>query len=650
MERRETEDFRWPFMANPTLQNRQVSSPNHRFQINGSHVSTNPNFYQNNDLFQNPGSSYQTLPQTSRSVHEYLEDSFSRMNLNVSSNNDSSPLNFRNLPSQKMRVESAVRGLMGLNHESFGGHSNSTRSLGSQNIVGGAMTRSANFPSTPMANDFGFNLQRRSQSFEGLDYACSRRLINNSDLQSCWGNTWAVNGLESEKSASNLLSSMYNHPGVYPQQRSKYPSLEDLKGHVSSVAKDQNGCRFLQKKFDHETIRREEIEIIFLEVKDNLHELMVHQFANYLIQKLFEAGNQEHRTRLLHFLVHSEQRFLKVCTDVHGTRAVQKFMERISTQEQRSILLSVLKPIAVTLTNDIHGHHIIEQCFNKFSNEDTKLLVDEIVEHCLDIATDKSGCCVLQQCLDHAKAEARKRLLAEITANAFVLSEHPYGNYVVQYVLGMRVPHVTSNIIVHLGGSYVTLSMNKYGSNVVEKCLKDAGEGHSARIITEIMHDPDFLKVLQDPYGNYVVQSALHVSKGDLHNTLVEFIQRHYPFLHSHLFGKKVLARTKWRKNRLRLYHNVVTCQDISRFGINNNHMGEHQVSLKESTVIFYPGMGSMCIYHMEPTKNELSLIDLHNLFSLKFFERETFVGKDEHKMLTGKPDIIIFSKFIRAP
>ena len=82
-----------------------------------------------------------------------------------------------------------------------------------------------------------------------------------------------------------------------------------------------------------------------------------------------------------------------------------------------------------------------------------------------------------------------------------------------QYVLGMRVPHVTSNIIVQLGGSYVTLSMNKYGSNVVEKCLEDAGEEHSARIITEILHDPDLLKVLQDPYGNYVVQSALNASK-----------------------------------------------------------------------------------------------------------------------------------------
>ncbi|XVF67484.1 hypothetical protein PTKIN_Ptkin10aG0125100 [Pterospermum kingtungense] len=549
MERKDSEASQWPFMANPTLQNNQ-----HPLRINGSH--SNPNFRKNHYLFQNPNSSQryliypqtQTLPRSFEQPQEELEGCFSRMNLNMccNNNNDHSPVTDSNVDHlQQMRIQSAVRGQMGL----YGGHANSTGSLGSQGLVGQAMTGSANLVTTSIGNGFDnvFNLQRRSQSLDELAYASSsaRRAPG---LQ--WGNTntnpWAVNGLESQNSSS--------HPLIYyPQQRSKYSSLKELRGQVSSVAKDQLGCRLLQKKFDNEVIKREEIEMIFSEVKDQLHELMVHQFANYLIQKLFEAGNQELRTQLLLLLVRKEQKFVDVCTDAHGTRAVQKFIERISTQEQKTIILSVLmKPVTLTLTKDNHGHHIIQQCLNKFSNEDTKHLVGEIVKHCLEIATDKSGCCVLQQCLSLAKAEDKEHLLAEITTNALVLSENPFGNYVVQYVIReMNQPHVTSNIIVQLGGCYSSLSMSKYGSNVVERCLNHAGEEFRARIIAEIMHDPDFLKVLQDPYGNYVVQSALHVSKGDLHNALVAFIQHHYPFLHSHPFGNKVLARTKWRKNRV---------------------------------------------------------------------------------------------------
>ncbi|KAI8028583.1 hypothetical protein LOK49_LG02G03396 [Camellia lanceoleosa] len=80
-------------------------------------------------------------------------------------------------------------------------------------------------------------------------------------------------------------------------------------------------------------------------------------------------------------------------------------------------------------------------------------------------------------------------------------------------MLGLRIPEVTADILAQLVGSYVPLSMNKYGSNVVEKCLREAGEDQVSRIIREIVSSQNFLMVLQDPYGNYVAQSALAISK-----------------------------------------------------------------------------------------------------------------------------------------
>ncbi|OMO73952.1 hypothetical protein CCACVL1_17055 [Corchorus capsularis] len=510
MEVREEENYQWPFTVNPTLQNHhQLSSfltnnlnSQYCFNgFNGFHVSSHPNLHSFDDFS--------------------LENSFK--NLNLSSNR---VLNGSN----SNRVHEGF-----FNGERFLSHSNSSNSFGSHR--GPITSRSANFANTPIA--YNSNFERRSHS---LDELAAR--VN--DVQ-CWGNPYGNrHGFGSSQSSYNN----HHHPVLRQPQHSKYSSsLDELKGRVSSVAKDQNGCRFLQQKVNDE----KEIDMIFSEVKDQLHELMVHQFANFLIQKLFEAGNQNQRTELLVWLVKNEQSFMDVCTHSTGTRAVQKIMEWISIPNQISILLSVLKPAAVALTKNAHGHHIIERCLQIFSIEEAEPLVDEIVEHCLEIATDKSGCCVLQQCLARSKEEAKERLLVDITANAFVLSEHPYGNYVVQFVLGLReVPHVRANIIVQLRGSYVTLSMNKYGSNVVEKCLKDCeDEEQFAGIITEIMNDSEFLKVLQDPFGNYVVQSALLVSKGDLYNAFIERIQHHYPFLHSHLYGKKVLAKTKGRKNRV---------------------------------------------------------------------------------------------------
>lgn len=132
----------------------------------------------------------------------------------------------------------------------------------------------------------------------------------------------------------------------------------------------------------------------------------------------------------------------------------------------------------------------------------------------MEIALDKSGCCVLQQCVEHAVGEPRERLIAEITSNALLLSEHPYGNYVVQYILGLKLGAATTAIMAQLSGSFVPLSMSKYGSNVVEKFLKDQPEDEQVDLIVmELIHSHNFLRVLQDPYGNYVAQSAFRASK-----------------------------------------------------------------------------------------------------------------------------------------
>ncbi|KAL2490830.1 Pumilio11 [Abeliophyllum distichum] len=229
---------------------------------------------------------------------------------------------------------------------------------------------------------------------------------------------------------------------------------------------------------------------------------------------------------------------------------MQKLLEHLTSPEQKSIAISGISRITVPLTKSLSGHHVIQHCLKFFSNEDNKHILNAVADNCLDIATDKSGCCVIQQCVAHAQGEPRDRLVQEITVNALVLSVHPYGNYVVQYILGLRIHHVTRDILNRLSGSYIQLSMSKYGSNVVEKCLKDSQEEEASQIVQELFSDPQWLMVIQHPFGNYVAQSALEVSKGALRNSLVNNIHRNFPFLNSHPHGKRVLARTRGNKNR----------------------------------------------------------------------------------------------------
>jgi len=62
-------------------------------------------------------------------------------------------------------------------------------------------------------------------------------------------------------------------------------------------------------------------------------------FGNYLCQKLLEYSNDEQRTVLIN---NAAPQMVKIALNQHGTRALQKMIEFISTREQVRAPLNIL--------------------------------------------------------------------------------------------------------------------------------------------------------------------------------------------------------------------------------------------------------------------------------------------------------------------
>ncbi|GLT75057.1 hypothetical protein SLA2020_468080 [Shorea laevis] len=434
---------------------------------------------------------------------------------------------------QTMRTESTDRGVspwMNIGHALSSSIVNMQN--GSQDLIG-----SSNFSAVPFSNSceqLCFSVGQNSSN--GLYHGSQ----NPADLRmNIPPRRRFFNGVGSE----NPFSSLHSMNNRRDHQQLQLHA-EELRGRVAFLAKDQNGRKLLEAKFSNGTMTPEEVEIIFLEVKDQLLELSVHHSANYVVQKFLAICNEDQISQLLFSFLGSQERFKELCMDMHGTRSVQELVKNISTRYQRSLILSVLRPVARPFALNTSAYHNI---------------VHDLVDHFIEVATNRSGCCVLKRCLAHAEPRAKERILAEITANALLLSEDEFGNYVVQYsIADMEEPcydYVMENVAAMLEGNFVSLSMNKYASNVVEKLLiwssKRGAMDITARIVNEIMNHPNFVKVLQDNYGNFVAQTALLASKGELRRALVSRIESNYPLLHSHPFGEKVLGRIKGRRRQV---------------------------------------------------------------------------------------------------
>ncbi|CAH8377219.1 unnamed protein product [Eruca vesicaria subsp. sativa] len=330
-------------------------------------------------------------------------------------------------------------------------------------------------------------------------------------------------------------------------QPPKYNSLAETKGKIYYMARTQHGCRFLQRKFAERDVN--DIEMIFNEIIDYITELMIDPFGNYLVQKLIEVCSQEQRMQIVHSITRKPGVLIKISCDMHGTRVVQKIVETVKRQEEVLMIMSALRHGIVTLIKSVNGNHVVQRCLQYLLPHCEKFLFEIVITHCVELATDRHGCCVLQKCIGYSKGEQKDHLVSGITSNALLLSQDPFGNYVLQFVLELQLQWAINEILEQLDGNYTHLSMQKFSSNVVEKCLRLADDKHRARIIRELVTYGCLDKVMLDPYGNFVIQSALKQSKGtNAYGLLVDAIKLHISSLRTNPYGKKVLYAISSKK------------------------------------------------------------------------------------------------------
>ncbi|KAI4295725.1 hypothetical protein L6164_035741 [Bauhinia variegata] len=336
---------------------------------------------------------------------------------------------------------------------------------------------------------------------------------------------------------------MPQHQFLGALPRNKFRTMQDVRGKVVLAAKDSDGYRLLLEKINEGNPVN--IGLFFCEIKDHVHELMTDQHGTLVIQKLFEAGNVNQMNTIVSSVIQNEHNFIDACIESEGSRAVQTLLSNLRTPEQITVVVAALKRITITLFKHLNGWYVIQHCLKIFSPVITKYFLDVGIDNCVDISTDRGGCSVIQKCLGSIAGEPLGRLLREIITYALLLSQDPYGNYVVQYIIKLRVPVINQAIIGKLCGNFSQLSKNKYSSNVVEDLLKCSEENHAMLIVLEVMSSDSFLNVIQDPFGNYVVQTALSYSKGEMQLALSKRILDRTLYLHSHLYGKRVLEAAK---------------------------------------------------------------------------------------------------------
>ncbi|CAJ1977366.1 unnamed protein product [Sphenostylis stenocarpa] len=322
-------------------------------------------------------------------------------------------------------------------------------------------------------------------------------------------------------------------------------TLEPPRRNWVSMAKDPQGSRRLQRKIDEAT--PQENYRMLNELKDHLHELMKHPYGNFVILKVFRSSNVtvDQKNTFIFFIIVDRQKLKDVCMHDLGNRVIQQILENNEILITINLIAKAMRFITVALMKSFNGGYVIHQCLRLFPPIHKNTILDVVAKNCYGIAIDRYGCCIIQKCIEHDDVPAFYQLVYNLILNAEDLANDQYGNYVLQFLIKRKIWEVNALLILELRYKYVRLSTNKYASNVVENLLQFSRTVDAAMIAHEIMQSPDFLRVVQHQYGNYVVQRALQYTQGYLHESLRGIILSNNEKLNSCLYGKMVLQFVK---------------------------------------------------------------------------------------------------------
>ncbi|WFD30040.1 mRNA binding protein puf3 [Malassezia sp. CBS 17886] len=231
-------------------------------------------------------------------------------------------------------------------------------------------------------------------------------------------------------------------------------------------------------------------------------------------------------------------RLVEVSTDQHGSRLIQERLGRC-TQEERDLVFSELFAEARRLMTDVFGNYVIQKLFEYGSAEQVQALGEQLEGHVLALSLGTYGCRVVQKAFEHVGVAEKVRLSQELVPYVLDCVRDQNANHVVQKVLE-QVPSTHLDFVAHAFSGHVpALASHCYSCRVLQRIFAYCSEAQRRPLLHE-MHQ-DTLRLMQDQYGNYVIQWVLQRGEPRDRAEIVRKAKTHLLQLARHKFASNVV-------------------------------------------------------------------------------------------------------------
>ncbi|CAK5265001.1 unnamed protein product [Mycena citricolor] len=207
-----------------------------------------------------------------------------------------------------------------------------------------------------------------------------------------------------------------------------------------------------------------------------------------------------------------------LCKDQHGCRYLQKKLEEGSAEHRDMIFRETYGHFADLMT-DPFGNYLCQKLLEYSTDEQRGVICDSVAQDLVNISLNMHGTRAVQKMIDFlsSRRQTDSRYNAQIHSIIVALSLHVVvlikdlnGNHVIQKCLNKLTPEDNQFIYNAVAANCVEVATHRHGCCVLQRCIDHASDQQRIQLVNEITFHA--LTLVQDPYGNYVVQYILDLN------------------------------------------------------------------------------------------------------------------------------------------
>ncbi|KAK2591425.1 hypothetical protein QQS21_010889 [Conoideocrella luteorostrata] len=256
----------------------------------------------------------------------------------------------------------------------------------------------------------------------------------------------------------------------------------------------------------------------------------------------------------------------ELCKDQHGCRYLQKKLEERLPEQVHMIWLETNQHV-VELMTDPFGNYLCQKLLEFCNDDERTVLIQNASQDMVRIALNQHGTRALQKMIEYVSTPQQVHLIIEALRFRVVeLIQDLNGNHVIQKCLNKLTSLDAQFIFDAVGNNCIEVGTHRHGCCVLQRCIDHASGEQKPWLIGRITNHARIL--VQDPFGNYVVQYIIDLNEPSFTEPVVATFQGCIIQLSRHKFSSNVIEkclRCSQAQSRERIIEELLAPQEMDR-------------------------------------------------------------------------------------